>query len=421
VLHVLAVGITLPVEDATVALVGTGLLLALGLWPNLDISTTAPDNPAGRAQGDRARWFGVASMAIYLVLPIALIFAFDLYKPAWLKFLVVVLPSFHILSARGVNHLALLVAYGTRNTQHVVRISRSVFRVLVLIVLSAVLAISLLPSLRNLYIDPSYARDDYRQIASDIAAVERPGDGIILNAPNQWEVFTYYYPDEDVHPAPYRPGKDEVAAFLTPLVQRTQRLFVLYWGDAESDPQRLIETWLAANTYKAGDRWYGRVRLATYGVAPLPQEPASIHDARFGEHITLHGHTLAGDEFAPGDILPVTLFWDTQATIVERYKVTVQLLDAAGQLVAQRDSEPGDGLMPTTIWEPGRVMADRYGVLLPTDLPPGRYTLIAGLYLVTNGERLPISGGGDHVVLGDIEVDPLPFSRAVPLPHPHSG
>ena len=421
VLHVLAVGITLPVEDATVALVGTGLLLALGLWPNLDISTTASDNSAGGTQGDRAGWFGVASMAIYLLLPIALIFAFDLYKPAWLKFLVVVLPPFHILIARGVDNLASRITHRTRNTQHVVRVSCSVFRVLLLLFFSAVLAVPLLPSLQNLYLNPAYARDNYRQIASDIAAVERPGDSIILNAPNQWEVFTYYYPDQDVHPAPYRPEEDEVAAFLAPLVQRTQRLFVLYWGDAESDPHRLIETWLAANTYKASDRWYGRVRLATYGVAPLPQEPAAVHDARLGEHITLRGHALAGERFAPSDVLPVTLFWDTQAPIAERYKVTVQLLDAAGQLVAQRDSEPGDGLMPTTTWEPGHVMADRYGVLLPPDLAPGRYTLIAGLYQVTTGARLPVQSGGDHVILCDVEVDLPAFSRAIALPHPHSA
>lgn len=271
----------------------------------------------------------------------------------------------------------------------------------------AVLAtIAVYPSLRNLYFDPTYARDDYRQIAADVAAALRPGDAIILNAPNQWEVFTYYYPDQDVYSAPYRPGSEGVEAFMTPLVEQYRRLFVLYWGDAESDPRRLIETWLAAHAYKAGDAWYGRVRLATYGVAPLPEEPVIALDARFGEAIRLGGYALAGDPFAPGDVLPVTLFWEAQAPIAERYKVTVQLLDGAGQLVAQVDMEPGDGLAPTTTWDPGQVLTDRCGVPLPADLPPGRYTLIAGLYHVATGERLPVDTGGDHVVLCDVEVVP---------------
>jgi len=263
--------------------------------------------------------------------------------------------------------------------------------------------------LRNLYFDPKYFRDDYRQIAADVAASARPGDAVILNAPNQWEVFTYYYPDQDVYPAPYRPNQAGVEVFLAPLIEQYQRLFVLYWGDDESDPQRLVETWLAAHAYKSGDHWYGRVRLATYGVALLPEEPAVALDARFGEAIRLNGYALAGDPFAPGDVLPVTLFWEAHATIAERYKVTVQLLDGAGQLVAQVDAEPGDGLAPTTTWHPGQALTDRYGVSLPPDLPPGRHTLVVALYHIAGGERLPVALGGesvgDHLSLGNVEVE----------------
>jgi len=100
----------------------------------------------------------------------------------------------------------------------------------------------------------------------------------------------------------------------------------------------------------------------------------------------------------------VTLFWEAQAPVAERYKVTIQLLDATGQLIAQHDTEPGDGLNPTTIWNPGQVIADRYGVILPPNLPSGRYTLIAGLYHVITAERLPTATGSDHVILGDVEI-----------------
>jgi mannosyltransferase len=381
--RVLSVGVTLPVEEATAALGGVAILVLAGLWPR---------------RTDRPGWFNVASVVLYLLLPIALMFAFDLYKPTWLKFLVVVLPPFHILLALGIQNLA---RFPVRHVQLAIRS-----------LLLACCALLVVPSLRNLYFNPAYARDDYRQIAADVAACARRTDAVILNAPNQWEVFTYYYPDQHVYPAPYRPEPDDVAQFLLPLTARYRRLFVLYWGDAESDPRRLIETQLAAQAYKAGDRWYGLVRLATYGVAPLPEQPSVTLDARFndagGPVIQLNGYTLVEAGGAPGDVLPVTLFWEAQAPIAERYKITVQLLDGAGQLVAQHDTEPGDGLRPTTTWEPGQGLADRCGVFLPLDLPAGRYFLIVGLYHIATGERLPVTLDGqpvgDHISLGSVQV-----------------
>ncbi len=385
VLRTLTVGITLPVGDATAALASAGVLLLAGLFTSTR----------------RMERFNVASITIYLLLPITLIFAFDLYKSTWLKFLVVILPPFHLLLALGIKNLTQLL---TRNWQLAVRL-----------LLLAVCSLLIVPSLHKLYFDPAYARDDYRQIAADVAALSRHcdaprhcDDAVILNAPNQWEVFTYYYPGKDVYPAPYRPGLNGVETFLSPLVEQYQQLFVLYWGDAESDPQRFVEAGLADRAYKVSDHWYGPVRLAIYGVAPLPGEPTIALDAHFGETIRLDGYALAGDSFGPGDILPVTMFWETQTPIIERYKVTVQLLDGAGQLVAQHDTEPGDGIKPTTTWEPGHGLADRYGVSLPLDLPPGRYTLIVGLYHITTGERLPVTRGdeplGDHLDLDTIQV-----------------
>ena len=389
VLRVLSVGITLPVEKAAVPMAGLALMVLAGLCPR---------------RADRKRRIGVAVLALSLLLPVVLIFALDLYKPEWRKFLVVVLPPFYILIAHGTETLARFLTPHSpfSNCLSPRSIRNSQFAIRLLAITLFFLAVA--PSLRNLYFNPAYARDDYRQIAADIAASARPGDAVILNAPNQWEVFTYYYPDQDVYPAPYRPKRDRVEEFLSSLTEQYLRLFVLYWGDAESDPQRLVETLLSDRAYKAGDRWYGRVRLVTYGVAPLPDMPAVALDTRFGEIIRLRGYAVAETWFAPGDILPVTLFWEAQAPIGERYKVTVQLLNGTGQLAAQHDSEPGDGLTPTTSWVPSQAIADRYGVFLPPDLPPGRYTLIVGLYDIATGERLPLASGDDHVVLCDVEV-----------------
>jgi mannosyltransferase len=393
VLRWLVVGPTLPLEEAGLALAVAGILLLTGLWPR------------------KERWFNVASLAIYLLLPIALIFALDLYKEAWLKFLVVVLPPFHILIARGVETLA-LKARGKIQEARILHLASCILHpasCLLLVVLSAV---AVYPALHNLYFDPTYARDDYRQIASDVAASAGADAAVILNAPNQWEVFTYYYPDRDVYPAPYHPGQGGVEQFLSPLVEGYDRLFVVYWGDAESDPQRRVERWLAANAYKAGDRWYGRVRLARYAAAPLPQEPAVALEAGFGADVRLRGYALADGACAPGDVLPVTLFWEASAPTAEPYKVTLQLLGDAGPPVAQHDGEPGGGLAPTTIWQPGQVVIDRHGVLLPADLSPGDYTLVVAAYHAFTGERLPVTVAGEsmgnYLPLSSIDISSSP-------------
>ncbi|RLC65086.1 MAG: hypothetical protein DRI48_07105, partial [Chloroflexi bacterium] len=95
VLRVLTVGITLPVEEATAPLIGAAFFLLAGLWP---IRGPA----AGARQTDQTDWFGAVSLILYLLLPIGLFFALDLYKETWLKFLVVVLPPFHLLIAHGI-------------------------------------------------------------------------------------------------------------------------------------------------------------------------------------------------------------------------------------------------------------------------------------------------------------------------------
>jgi hypothetical protein len=132
--------------------------------------------------------------------------------------------------------------------------------------------------------------------------------------------------------------------------------------------------------------------------------------ARFGDHIALEGFALRPATLAAGDILQVTLFWQTDAALAERYSVFVHVYtDAAQPPVAQQDGEPGGGLAPTVDWTPGERVADKHGVLLPPDLPPGTYTVAIGLYNPFTSERLPITvdgqAAGDRLELTTILVE----------------
>ncbi len=259
-----------------------------------------------------------------------------------------------------------------------------------------------------LYTDPAYQRDDYRAIARTIAAEARPGDVVILNAPNQAEVFSYYYRgDAPVIGLPRGLGGDDAAARaeIEQIIADYRRAFVVFWGEAERDPNRVIERALNAGAFEGADTWYGDVRLARY-VFPQPLTIRESPQVTFGERITLLRYALSADRVAPGDAVQVQFVWRAERPIERRWVVFVQLLDASGMLVAQRDSEPGGGALLTTTWEPGQPITDNHALFLPRDLPPGHYTLIAGLYdLDDPAARLLTDTGTDALRLALITVE----------------
>jgi hypothetical protein len=152
------------------------------------------------------------------------------------------------------------------------------------------------------------------------------------------------------------------------------------------------------------------VRLAVYAV-PEAETSAEIRhplDLVLGEDILLLGYSIANPEVAAGDILQLTLFWQTSKPIEQRYKVFTHILDGRSHIVGQRDAEPVGGMRPTTTWQEGEMLADNYGVLVLPGTPPGEHQLEIGMYDLETGERLPVSKDGeplgDHILLEPVEV-----------------
>ena len=144
---------------------------------------------------------------------------------------------------------------------------------------------------------------------------------------------------------------------------------------------------------------------------PEPQVPLA---AIFGGTILFQGYTIApfGGKLRPGGVLPITLFWDVKQQPAEDYSVFLHLCqDCALPPVASNDGPPLGGGLPTSVWKPRKPVHDERAIVLPSNLPPGRYTLLLGLYRpgdATLSARLPVSGArtleGNRVVLGEIVI-----------------
>lgn len=340
----------------------------------------------------------VAALTLATV-PLALMAVVGATDPAFFKFALVVVPFLAVVMG-----LAWGPTVGGRWF-----VVRALSLILAPALTVAVLAGSL-ASLGNLFTDPAFARADYRGMAARITAEGHPNAGIILNAPNQWEAFTYYHRDgAPVYPLPRgQPDPAIVEPELGRIAATHDRLYVLYWGEQQRDPAKVIERWLDAHTFKASEEWVGDVRFAVYSVPRETTAAPTASGAQFvgleGEWITLHEYTVWPTTARSGDVIQVRLVWSAEATPGRPYKVFLHLRDAAGTVVAQRDSEPGGGSQPTTGWQPGERIVDNHGILLPVDLPPGEYELWMGLYDAFDpAVRLPVSGA-DTILLGTVDV-----------------
>jgi hypothetical protein len=120
----------------------------------------------------------------------------------------------------------------------------------------------------------------------------------------------------------------------------------------------------------------------------------------------LAGYDVQPPSLHPGEILYLQLHWLVNSAIAEDWTVFTHLQrrDDSGSFVqvAGSDSRPGGGSLPTWRWQPGWRVLDEYQIALPGDLPPGSYSLAAGLYR-QDGARLPAEGPG--ILLGDVVIE----------------
>lgn len=184
----------------------------------------------------------------------------------------------------------------------------------------------------------------------------------------------------------------------------------------DAEGRREWERWLTDHAYKLEEKryedWARLLRFsAAGGLAEVTRPDQTLGEFTLAEaRLSVEGvgrmeqPTTDGLAHArPGDVLQVALTWRADRQPEANYTVFLQVLNQAGQVVAQSDRWPGDGLHPTAALAAGSTVVDRVALRLPQE--QGRYRLIAGMY-DGNVEGAPRLTGadGDFVSLAEIVI-----------------
>lgn len=109
----------------------------------------------------------------------------------------------------------------------------------------------------------------------------------------------------------------------------------------------------------------------------------------------------------PGERLDVSLTWNVLDRVSQDYDLFIHITYPDGRILTQLDRPPIDG-RPTFTWMVGETLNSFHSLTLPTNTPPGVYTVRLGLY--KGDQRMRVVDGGlasvqdNAILVGQIEV-----------------
>jgi 4-amino-4-deoxy-L-arabinose transferase-like glycosyltransferase len=145
---------------------------------------------------------------------------------------------------------------------------------------------------------------------------------------------------------------------------------------------------------------------ARFAGGDAPRQPASMN---FGDKLLLRGFDLSAT-VSPGELLPVTLYWQALTSMDTRFRGYVHLIGSDGTRWGQHDDDPACRLL-TPEMRPGQTSSRQFRVPVAPDAPPGLYTVEIGIYHPETSEKLPIwdnllqNSPGDSLVIGQVRVE----------------
>ena len=383
-LSVFAVGESMPVEQRLLWAGVAGLLLLIGGLRLL----------LGTAADRRNLWL----LSLYLAVPVLATWYSAQGRPIFNeRYLVASAPPFYLLVAAAFD--------GHRFSRR----PEWALRAISVLALAALTAGAIF-SLGHYYTNPAYSKTrGWRDLAAAFTRLSAgTADGQVRIAQNFPDPTLWYYyrgPIEHVvlPPAAHdRAGAEDAVAALA--AAGVRRVILPAQPAPNWDDGEIAAAALAGSLYDG-------VHAEQIGVWPVrvfagrPEEIIeNVIDAEFENGIVLRGVSSLGSAPQPRTgLLTPTIFWAIPDGIanLESLKVTVQLLDGGGRLVAQQDLPLNEARVLG-----GDEHLRTYGLPLPEELAPGAYRLIAGLYdgAAEGAPRVLTTAGADAVELAMLEL-----------------
>jgi len=385
-LSVFAAGESVPAAQRPLLALLAAILVLIGA------TRLAMYGPTGR----RALWL----LALYLGLPLLATWLGALTRPIFNeRYLVAALPAFFLLIAAAIS-----VPQEAWNAEAGGRVSRlraglgyAAAVLLVMLVVGAGL------SLVRHYDDPAYSKTrGWRNLAGALArhTTGWPAEKVRVVQTYPDPTLWYYYTglEERMVLPPAAHDAEGAAREVADLAaQDVQRVVVAVQHNPAWDERGIASAALTQGGYALlSETPVGDWRVQVYRRPPASMPPADVTfvSPQGGAGVRLTGASIPANRLAPGDVLPVYLRWAGDASALGgAEKLTLQLLDAGGKLVAQTDRPFGAAQLDG---QPSGI-----SIALPRYLSPGAYRLIAALYDPSkpNAPRWKTSAGADHVEL----------------------
>jgi hypothetical protein len=190
--------------------------------------------------------------------------------------------------------------------------------------------------------------------------------------------------------------RDHYTVLISPLLLTPQKL---HWGVGLYDLTSGVRL-----TVTSGTSTEQGVELNGFEYAPAPSGRPLLD---YGNGIQLSHYDASPHSLQKGQPMTVTLDWLSTARVTQDYVVSLQLIDAKSNKVAQSDSPPLDGQAPTSTWVAGQHIQDVHVLQVSPEASPGTYRLLLVLYRPDNLAHLG-AYTADGIYLGD-EVALMPF------------
>ncbi|MGC8838712.1 MAG: glycosyltransferase 87 family protein [Anaerolineae bacterium] len=279
------------------------------------------------------------------------------------------------------------------------------------VALTLATGIGLAPGLARAYFRESLARNPCREAVAQLEGEAGAEDVVLFVRQETLDLFyPYLWRRVPMRVVDDYAGGKGLARHVEAQVRRWSQDRGVVWlvmgeGDGDSPVAKAAGAALESLAYPAEEAQAGACTLRRYLVPSAlvpPEGPAQVGQVArlLGAHWQVHPGAGGGE-------VRLFLVWRAEGTSGVPLTVFTHLLSPEGRVVAGHDGPPAEGRAPTDGWAPGAVVVDPHRMAVPASLPPGTYTLEAGLYDPATGERLPVLDGegravGDRIVVGTV-------------------